>query len=162
MTCWSWTSSRNEQQPFSQEEATPDWRLQRCGGFVQPRPVQPAGTAVVPLSLHAHHYSSLICSAQCAHRWILMPWKMIAMHECLCSLGTQMQTLLQKLKQTYSCLLRPSPSETLELPCSASSPRRRTDARARTERRTHTALPSVVLYQSSRRMEKRISFKWNQ
>lgn len=82
------------------------------------------GVAVVPLSLHAYHYSSLICSAQCTRGWIFMPWRMIVPRVAWTHTPTQIGSRSWSSTQRWSTharthareLLPALPSETREPP----------------------------------------------
>lgn len=99
----------------------------------------------------------LICSAQCTHRWILMPWRMIAV--CVCPAWTHTdrcrqapkvrtaQARVQK-RRTRAVLraLRVLPSETAEPPL-----RLRAGKKAASVARTETHKPPcLALYQQQK------------
>lgn len=132
------------------------------------------GVAVVPLSLHAYHYSSLICSAQCARGWILMPWRMIVPRVAWTHTPTQIGSRSWSSTQRWSAHTH---THTWATPCfakwdagTASPPPRRREGfwrDAGTDGRTHFSTSfadTLSQRQKGGRGEKRerIVFKWNQ
>lgn len=117
------------------------------------------GVAVVPLSLHAYHYSSLICSAQCARGWILMPWRMIVPRVAWTHTPTQIGSRSWSSTQRWSArthtreLLPALPSETREPPLHLRGGGKAFDV-TRAQTGAHTfPLPSLILYRGDRREE---------
>lgn len=121
-----------------------------------------------PLIITCSSLLLLICSAQCTHRWILMPWRMIA--ACARRLNTQTDAdRRQKLEQhEHTITSAHTPACSLCVAkwddwASSSSPwRKKKLGETHREKRTRRFLPWYFIAAAEGWKEKRISFKWNQ
>lgn len=116
-----------------------------------------------PLIITCSSLLLLICSAECTHRWILMPWRMIAACVCVCVPHEHTQTDADRRQKLERHTHKHTKTNTHTLACSlcfakwdgwasSSTPWRKESLIRRTHRNTHTSLPSLILYHSGRRM----------